>query len=789
METQTNLPIEGMTCAACATRLEKVLARAPGVASASVSFASERAQVRYDPEETGPAQLAEKVAKAGFSVPLQTARLALEGMTCATCAQRIEKVLKKQDGVTSAQVNLATERATVAFQPGVVDVDALIAAVERAGYGALPAASEAAEQEANEARQRAAARRELALLAGAAILTLPLVTPMVGMPFGIHWMPPGWLQLALATPVQLIAGWRFYKGAFSALRGGAANMDVLVAVGTSAAFGLSLYLWLQGSHDLYFEGAAAVITLVLVGKYLETRAKRSTTEAVRALMALRPEVARVERDGAEVEVPASAVGQGEVVVVRPGERVPVDGEILEGRSQLDESLLTGESLPVDRGEGEAVFGGAVNGAGRLRVRATNVGEHSTLARIITLIEDAQANKPPIQKTVDRISAVFVPTVIAFALLTLVVWLLLGAGWTESILNAVAVLVIACPCALGLATPTALMVGTGVAAKAGILIRDAEALERVADATVVVFDKTGTLTHGRPEVRAVLGDDALLAKVAAAQRGSEHPLGAAVVRAAEAKGLELPEARDFQSLTGRGIEAVVGDEPLVIGSRRLMDERGIDRARLDEEAERLEDEGNTVMWIASDTLLGAIAVGDTVREDARAAIDRLRAEGVRPIMLTGDNARTAAHVAELLGGLEVIAEVLPEDKAAKVESLRGEGEIVAMVGDGVNDAPALAAADVGFAMGTGTDVAMSTAGVTLMRPELDLVAAAIDASRATRRKIWQNLGWAFIYNVVGIPLAALGFLTPVFAGAAMAMSSVSVVTNALLLRRWRPEAKR
>ncbi len=784
-----SLPISGMTCASCATRIERVLVRMDGVAEASVNLATERASVAFDPARVRPADLAAAVERAGYGVPVQTARLKVGGMTCATCAQRIEKVLSRLPGVASAQVNLATEVATVAYTPGVVEPAGLVAAIEGAGYTAAPAPTDAAAREAAEREEAAHTRREVALVAGAAALTIPLLVPMIAHPLGFHWMPPGWVQLLLATPVQFVAGARFYRGAWGALRSGTANMDVLVALGTTAAYALSIGMLFTGGH-LYFESGAAVITLVLLGKMLEARAKRSTTRAIRALMELRPETARVLRDGHEVEVPAEAVGRGQIVVVRPGERMPVDGTIVRGSSQLDESLVTGESLPVSRGEGDPVVGGSINGDGLLHVEATAVGAESTLSRIVALVQDAQATKAPIQRTVDRVSAVFVPVVMGIAALTAVGWLVAGAPWVEAVVASVSVLVIACPCALGLATPTALMVGTGAAAHAGILIKDAVALERAHAVRVVVFDKTGTLTEGRPEARAVLtvgGDeDALLARAAAAQQGSEHPLAGAVLRAAKTRGLALPPADGFRAIPGRGLEVTVDGRPLVVGSRRLMNERGVDLGPLAERAAALEAEGATVMWIAADgALAGAIAVGDRVRPGAKEAIARLVRAGIEPVLLTGDNAATAAVVARELGIGRVLAEVLPDEKARHVAALRAEGRVVAMVGDGVNDAPALAAADVGFAMPTGTDVAKHTAGVTLMRPDPALVADAVTVSRATTRKIRQNLFWAFIYNVIGIPLAAAGVLTPVLAGAAMAFSSVSVVTNALLLRRWKP----
>lgn len=781
------LPVQGMTCASCSSRLERSLAEVKGVQSSTVNLASERAALTFDPDVVQPLALVEAVRQAGFQVPVQTVRLRLLGMTCASCAGRIETALRGLEGVASAQVNLASERATVAFTPGVLDVPALIEAVRRAGYDAERAPSTDEEQAVVAAQERRAQTRELAILLGSAVLTVPLVLPMVVGPFGLDGSLPGWVQLLLATPVQVVAGARFYRGAWAALRAGAANMDVLVALGTTAAFVLSVGLMATGSEHLYFESAAAILTFILLGKWLEARAKRGTTQAIRALMALRPEVARVEREGGVVEVPVEAVGSGEIVVIRPGERVPVDGVIEAGHSQLDESMLTGESLPVGRGEGDSLAGGAINGEGLLRVRATAVGEDSTLAGIIRLVERAQGSKAPVQRTVDKVAAVFVPVVLGIAALTFVGWWLAGAGLVGATVVAVSVLVIACPCALGLATPTALMVGTGAAARAGILIQDAEALENAHRLEVVVFDKTGTLTEGQPAVREVLAADAdaLLATVAGAQSGSEHPLGQAVIREAETRGLDVPALDSFVALTGRGLVATVDGQKWVVGSRRLMEEKGIETSEYEDRAVEHEGRGHTVMWAARGGVLqGAIAVGDPIRQGGAAALQRLRGLGIRPILLTGDNARTAAHVAAELGIDEVIAEVLPADKAAHIERLRGEGKVVAMVGDGVNDAPALAAADVGIAMSSGTDVAMHTAGITLMRSHPDLVVDAIAVSRATTRKIWQNLFWAFIYNVIGLPLAAGGLLTPMIAGGAMALSSVSVVSNALLLKRWR-----
>ena len=736
-----------------------------------------------------------------------TVRLDIGGMTCAACATRVERALGKVPGVATASVNVATEQATVQG-PGVLSPDDLIAAVEKAGYTAAPTLDESSEATVVEARPTVS--REARHVIFAALLSLPLVLPMLGLAFGREWHLPGWLQFVLATPVQFWLGARFYVGAGKSLRAGAGNMDVLVALGTSAAYGLSVHHLLAADRlsehgtavHLYFEASAVVIALVLLGKWLEARAKRQTTEAIRALQALRPATARVRRHGVEAEVPVRALRLGDEVVVLPGERIPVDGTILEGRSHADESLLTGESLPVAKGEGDTVTGGAVNAEGRLVVRTTALGAETTLARIIRLVQDAQARKAPIQRVVDRVSAVFVPVVVAIAFATWLGWGLLGGDWSVATVNAVAVLVISCPCALGLATPTAIMAGTGVAARAGILIKDAEALEAAHRVRTVAFDKTGTLTEGRPALVALRathdgadGENELLQLAAAVESGSTHPLAHAVVEAARARSLPASAVSDVQVLPGRGVQARVGGQEVIVGNERLLRELQSDLAAFEPWAAQQAGQGRSVSWVATarpdepPRVLGLLAFGDSPRASAADAIAALRSSGVRSVLLSGDHRNAARAVAAQVGleETDVVAEVLPGDKAGVVESLRAEGTVVAMVGDGVNDAPALAAADVGFAMGSGTDVAMHAAGVTLMRPDPRLVAAAIDVSRRTTRKIHQNLFWAFVYNVVGIPLAAAGLLNPVIAGAAMAFSSVSVVSNTLLLRRWKPGA--
>ena len=718
--------------------------------------------------------------------------LPIGGMTCASCAGRVERALGKVPGVQSVSVNLANERAHIEVL-GQMDPAVLIAAVDKAGYTATLPQSETA----TEASQAQRLHHERWALLLAILLALPLVLPMLAQPFGVHWMLPAWVQFALATPVQFIFGARFYIAAWKAVRAGAGNMDLLVAIGTSAGYGLSMYEWLTapaGSMPhLYFEASAVVIALVLLGKYLESRAKRQTASAIRALEALRPERAIRVVDGREEDVAISALKLGDQVLVKPGERFPVDGEVVDGQSHADEALISGESLPVPKQPGDKVTGGAINGEGRLLVRTLALGAESVLARIIRLVEDAQAAKAPIQKLVDRVSQVFVPTVLVLALITLLGWWLYGAALETAIINAVAVLVIACPCALGLATPTAIMAGTGVAARHGILIKDADALERAHAVSVVVFDKTGTLTSGSPKIAhlaAVDGNESrVLQQAGALQRGSEHPLAKAVLDACAERGLTVADVSASQSLTGRGIAGTLDGQALALGNRRLLQESGLSEGELGSCATAWEAEGRTLSWLieqgAQPRVLGLFAFGDTLKPGALEAVQQLKAQHISSHLLTGDNRGSARVVAEALGIDDVHAEVLPAEKAATVAELKKTG-VVAMVGDGINDAPALAAADIGIAMGGGTDVAMHAAGITLMRGDPRLVPAALEISRKTYAKIRQNLFWAFVYNLIGIPLAAFGLLNPVLAGAAMALSSVSVVSNALLLKTWKPK---
>ncbi len=698
-------------------------------------------------------------------------------------------------------MNLALERADVLLDPG-TDDSVVVEAVDRAGYEATPRASDPAERrrqrEAEEVARRAAYRSTLAIFTVSALLTAPFLGQMVAMATGGgHWMSP-WLEFALASVVQAVAGARFYRGATKALRGGSANMDVLVALGTTAAWAFSAWMVIARGHHaaghLYFEASATVLTLVLLGKLLEERAKAGTTAAVRALMALRPDKATRLRDGVEETVAIEAVAAGDLVLVRPGERIPVDGRVETGEGHADESLVTGESVPVVKHPGDAVIAGSINGEGALVLRVSATGEDTALARITRLVESAQSGKAPIQMLVDRISAIFVPVVLGIAVVVLVGWLIAGAGLETALVAAVSVLVIACPCALGLATPTALVAGTGAAARAGILIKDIDTLERAVAVDAVIFDKTGTLTAGRPALVSIAAasgqtEETVLAAAAAVQHFSEHPLAKAVTEAAAARAIDMPRATGFRSLTARGVLATVEGRRVAVGNAALLSELGIEPGPLAGAHRQFEAAARTAVFVAQgDHVIGVLGLADPVRPEARQAVADLRERGIESRMLTGDNAGVAAAVASELSLSGWRGPVRPEDKASEVQALQKAGKVVAMVGDGINDAPALAAADVGIAMGTGTDVAMETASVTLMRPDPRLVAAALDIARATRAKIRQNLFWAFAYNVIGIPLAAFGLLTPALAGAAMALSSVSVVTNAGLLTRWKPQLR-
>ena len=786
-----SLPVEGMTCASCAGRVERALARVPGVASASVNLAAERAEVTGT---AAPADLAAAIRAAGYAVPEAERTIGIEGMTCASCAGRVERALGKVPGVLSVSVNLAAERATLRLLAGVEDA-ALAAALAKAGYrlAAIPDDAEAEEA----AAQRRLARQGWELL-GAAAITAPFLAGMAGMAFGQDWMPGTWVQAALTAAMFAWFYPRFLRAAWGAVRDRTGNMDLLVSLGTGSAVLLSVWaMWRHGTahaHGLYFEAAVVVLFFVLLGKWLEARAKRGTGAAIRALLALRPRSAHLlADDGTEREVPAAALVVGDRVVVRPGGRIPVDGTVEDGGAGVDESALTGESRPVEKLPGAVVSTGTVVLDGRVVLRATAVGGDTTLARVAALVSAAQASRAPVQKLVDRVSAVFVPVVLLIALATLIGWLLADAGVEEAVLHAVAVLVIACPCALGLATPAAIMAGTGAAARAGILLRDAEAIERAKSITLVAFDKTGTLTEGKPRLAALhpaAGMEAAqaLAHAAALQAGSEHPLAKAVLAA---HGAAAGPAEAFRALPGRGVEGTVDGRRLALGSPRLLVEAGADPGPLAALAEAEAAQGRSLAWLldpAAHEALALLAFEDAEKPRAAEAVAALRAMGVEVAMLSGDVAPAAQAAANRLGIARVAAEVLPEGKAAQVAAWKQDGARVAMVGDGVNDAPALAAADLGIAMGTGTDVAIAASGITLMRGDPGLVPAALDVTRRTYGKVKGNLAWAFAYNLLGLPLAALGFLSPMLAGAAMAMSSVCVVGNALLLARWRPPSR-
>lgn len=787
-----DLPVSGMSCAACAVRLEKVLNRLPGV-DAKVNFATEKARITATPGGAPAADILGAIRKAGFDVAPQVLELGIGGMSCAACAARIEKVVNRLPGV-EGNVNFAAETARVRFTPGLTDPAVIVGAIAKAGFTATPIAGR--DREAERARKEAEFRAELRLFWISALLSLPFLAQMIGMlgagaSGSMHhdeWLPR-WAQLLLATPVQFWIGRRFYKGAWSSLLGGGANMDVLVALGTSVAYFFSLAVVLLDRHDLhvYFEASASIITLVLLGKLLEARARARTSAAVEALLRLQPPTARIERDGQIVELPVAQVVAGMVFVLRPGDSVPVDGEVLSGESSADEAMLTGESVPVAKAPGDKVFAATVNGAGVLRCRAVGVGAETLLAGIVRLVEQAQGGKPAVQRLADRIAAIFVPTVVAIAFATFFAWWWIGGELAPALVNGVAVLVIACPCALGLATPTAVMVGTGQGARAGILVRNAEALELAEKIRTLVVDKTGTLTEGRPavlDVRVAPGASRadMLALAASLEETSHHPLAQAVVAAARGESLSWAAAEAVQAVGGKGVIGRVDGREVAVGSPDFLAERGA--ALPAEVLDPLLAAALTPVGVAVDgRALGALGIADPLRATSKAAVARLQAMGVRVVMLTGDHPAAAARIAAEAGITDFRAQVLPGDKAAAVEALRGDG-LVGMVGDGINDAPALAAADVSFAIGAGSDVAIEAADLTLVRNDLNSVADAISLSRATLGKIRQNLFFAFIYNVLGIPAAALGLLNPVIAGAAMAMSSVSVVSNSLLLRRWR-----
>ncbi|WAH38144.1 heavy metal translocating P-type ATPase [Alicyclobacillus dauci] len=780
---EATFPIKGMTCAACAARIEKNVSTLPGVKECNVNLASERARVVVE-GDTNWEDVVQRIEKTGYSVPTTELDLSIEGMTCAACSARIEKVVGRVKGVESVQVNLASEKGKVVYLPGIATDQDVIRAIEKAGYSARVATDELEKHERQ--RKAKAYQRELYTFGLSVPLTIPLIIQMFVMLAGAQAFIPNWGSLILATPVQFFVGWRFYRGAYHSLRGGAANMDVLVALGTSVAYVYSVILTVLGRADTYFDSSATVITLIYMGKLLESRAKNRSSSAIEELAKLGAKVAHVVRHGAEMDVPVEELRVGDTVRVRPGEKVPTDGVITQGQTLLNESFLTGESVPVSKEVESSVVGASVNQTNSFTMRVTKIGADTTLAQVIRLVDQAQGSKAPVQRLADKISGIFVPIVLGVALLTFVAWGIFG-GWTHGLVAAVAVLVIACPCSLGLATPTAIMVGTGLGAEHGILIKGGEHLELAHKVNTVVFDKTGTITAGRPTVTDVWAADGvsqeeLLRHAASLESQSEHPLGAAVVAYAEEQKLDWTEASSVRATPGSGIEGTIDGNVIRVGNRRWLSEQGVTGMSEDLLA-KYESEAKTVITVAeNERLLGMIAVADSIKNDARNAINQLKYMGIEVWMITGDNERTARAVAEQVNIDHVIAAVMPRDKSEKVLELKQQGKVVAMVGDGINDAPALAAADIGVAMGTGTDVAIEAADIALMHANMLGVVNAIQLSKATMRKIRQNLFWAFFYNVIGIPLAAAGILNPIIAGAAMALSSVSVVSNSLLLKR-------
>lgn len=782
------LGVTGMTCAACSSRVEKVLNRMDGV-EAQVNLTTEKATVHYDPEKTSIEDITQKIEHIGYGVLTEKAELDVFGMTCAACSTRIEKVLNKQAGVKLATVNLSTESAAIEYNPGLLDVNGIIEKIQHLGYDAKPKV-EAKEKQSYKEKELKYKKTQLII---SVILSVPLLLTMLDHLLGFdlpHALMNPWFQFALATPVQFIIGWQFYVGAYKNLRNGGANMDVLIALGTSAAYFYSLYEAIKtiGNPDymphLYFETSAVLITLILFGKYLEARAKSQTTNAISELLNLQAKEARVIRDGQEMMIPAEEVIVGDHLIVKPGEKIPVDGIVVKGRTSVDESMLTGESIPIEKDAGAKLIGSTINKNGLIEMEATKVGKDTALASIIKVVEEAQGSKAPIQRLADVISGYFVPIVIGIAIVTFTVWIaFVQPGQIEpALVAAIAVLVIACPCALGLATPTSIMVGTGRAAETGILFKGGEHLERTHQLQTIVLDKTGTITKGKPEVTDFTGDFNTLQLLASAEKGSEHPLAEAIVAYATENDIALLHVDDFNAIPGHGIKAKISGKHILVGNRKLMQDHGINTAGHEQKLVDYETTGKTAMMIAVDgQFRGIVAVADTIKESAPEAIKQLQDMGIEVVMLTGDNERTAAAIAKQVGIEHVIAQVLPEEKADKVKELQAQGKKVAMVGDGVNDAPALVTADIGIAIGTGTEVAIEAADVTILGGELLLIPKAIKISHTTIRNIRQNLFWAFGYNTAGIPIAAIGLLAPWVAGAAMALSSVSVVTNALRLK--------
>ncbi|QKY68798.1 heavy metal translocating P-type ATPase [Lentibacillus sp. CBA3610] len=785
----TTLGVTGMTCAACSNRVEKVLNKMDGV-EAQVNLTTEKASVDYDPSAASIDDISAKIEKLGYGVQTEKAEFDVYGMTCAACSNRIEKVLNKQSGVKLANVNLATESAAVEYNPGLMEEADIIGRIRKLGYDA----EIKAEQEEKQTQKEKQIQRMKTKLIISALLSVPLLMTMfdhlLGMNIPDILMNP-WFQFALATPIQFIIGWQFYVGAYKNLRNGGANMDVLVALGTSAAYFYSLYEALQTIGNpgymphLYFETSAIIITLILFGKFLETNAKSKTTVALSKLLDLQAKQARVIRNGNDVMIPVEDVTVGDRLMVKPGEKFPVDGAVVKGKTSVDESMITGESIPVEKDLQSNVIGSTINKNGTVEMEATKVGKDTALASIVKVVEDAQGSKAPIQRLADVISGYFVPIVVGIAILTFIIWIAFvqPGAFEPALVASIAVLVIACPCALGLATPTSIMVGTGKSAETGILFKGGEHLERTHQLDAVILDKTGTVTKGKPEVTDFTGDAETLKLLASAEKGSEHPLAEAIVAYATEQDAAVVDAESFEAIPGRGIKADVSGEQVLVGTRKLMNENDIVIDGAEDDMAGFEKDGKTAMLIAvNDEFRGIVAVADTIKDTAARAINQLHDQGLETIMLTGDNERTAQAIARQVGIDQVIAQVLPEEKADKVKEIQLQGKKVAMVGDGINDAPALAVADIGIAIGTGTEVAIEAADVTILGGELLLLPKAIGISKATIKNIRQNLFWAFAYNSAGIPIAAAGLLAPWVAGAAMALSSVSVVSNSLRLKR-------